>query len=448
MLIKGKLPIRSSWILLSLCLGVGSCGPEIDELAGKTEILKWPEGKKAAVSLTYDDGSVNQFRIALPLMDSLGFPATFYINTGQIPGSQFLPKFTGRSMDEIIRESAEIPTTAENLFERASLAAYAPYRGSREYHTRAGELVEAGNIQEACQVIEEGFEKMRSGKLAKLEETRINRSRSGPITWDLFKDMAGSGHEFGSHTISHPRLAAMDEANLLYELEKSREDILHFLGPDHTFSAECPYGTENERVMEYAYEIYPALRNRMPAGYLTELNRGSREEPGSFDTDYVQWQRGPLTTIPMALMKSWIDTCLVHENIWLVLVFHGVEGVGWEPKTRKELVEYFNYIKSREDELWVATFKDVTRYIRERMNAVIEVVPGKQDIEIRLAHSLGTDWYDYPLDLKTSIPQKWETVQVTQGGKTLSYSKARDEEGEFLLYSAIPNAGMIRITAE
>ncbi len=44
---------------------------------GKKEITKWQSGKNGAVSLTYDDGSVNQFRVAVPIMDSFGFPATF-----------------------------------------------------------------------------------------------------------------------------------------------------------------------------------------------------------------------------------------------------------------------------------------------------------------------------------------------------------------------------------
>jgi peptidoglycan/xylan/chitin deacetylase (PgdA/CDA1 family) len=46
---------------------------------GQTEIAKWRYGKNGAVSLTYDDGSINQFRVAVPIMDSFGFPATFFI---------------------------------------------------------------------------------------------------------------------------------------------------------------------------------------------------------------------------------------------------------------------------------------------------------------------------------------------------------------------------------
>lgn len=57
--------------------------------AGQTEITKWQYDKKGAVSVTYDDGSMNQFLKAMPVMDRLKIPGTFFINTGQISGSQY-----------------------------------------------------------------------------------------------------------------------------------------------------------------------------------------------------------------------------------------------------------------------------------------------------------------------------------------------------------------------
>ena len=51
--------------LLIAAMGSGA-GPSLRAEAGRTEILKWPKGSRAAVSLTYDDGSINQFRVAVP----------------------------------------------------------------------------------------------------------------------------------------------------------------------------------------------------------------------------------------------------------------------------------------------------------------------------------------------------------------------------------------------
>src|SRR3954471_3721680 len=77
---------------------------------GATEITKWQYGKNGAVSLTYDDGSINQFKNALPIMERLRIPATFFVITGGIPGSKYHGKFIGRPVRTIIRESATIPT--------------------------------------------------------------------------------------------------------------------------------------------------------------------------------------------------------------------------------------------------------------------------------------------------------------------------------------------------
>jgi hypothetical protein len=44
----------------------------------------WPEGKKAAVSLTFDDARLSQVDIGLPLFDRHGIKATFYVSPDRI----------------------------------------------------------------------------------------------------------------------------------------------------------------------------------------------------------------------------------------------------------------------------------------------------------------------------------------------------------------------------
>ena len=50
----------------------------------------WPEGRKAAVSLAYDDGLVSQLEHAVPALDKHGLKATFYLSPGQNPQPQTL----------------------------------------------------------------------------------------------------------------------------------------------------------------------------------------------------------------------------------------------------------------------------------------------------------------------------------------------------------------------
>ena len=409
-----------------------------------TIIEKWKGGKNAAISLTYDDGSINQFTQALPIMNRLSIPATFFIITGQIPGSQYQGKFIGRPVEQIIAETATIPTNKDNFFERASAMGFLGLSGTLEYHTRAGGIYDEDgeeSAHEAYAVIDEGYKKVREGAF---QPKKPGDNRSG-VTWDQIRTYVKQGHEFASHTVSHPRLAVLDDTNMLYELEKSKEEILKQLGAEHTFSAEGPYGTENDRAMEKMYPIYPALRNRMPEPYLEELNRWAKMNPGESKKEYVQWQRGATTKTPLPLMKAWVDTVATHDNNWLVLVFHGVDGIGYEALPHEMLDEYFQYMKSRESALWIATFGDVTKYMRERMAATIEAQTASNKITIILKHTLNSALYNYPLTLRTYVPSSWKSVKMTQGGLVKKYQIKKDGRESYIQYDASPNSGTIEL---
>jgi hypothetical protein len=187
--------------------------------------------------------------------------------------------------------------------------------------------------------------------------------------------------------------------------------------------------------MEIAHQVYPALRNRMPEEWLEEINRGSKMTPGQSSKEYVQWQRGPLTRIDITQMKAWVDTVLHHDNNWLVLVFHGIENLGWEPKTRGELVEYFSYMKTNEKDLWIATFRDVTKYLRERKATQIQSTVKSGEIRLTQSSDLDPEVYTVPLTLKTYLPKDWKAVQITQGSAQISPQIQSDEKGNFVVYN-------------
>jgi hypothetical protein len=179
---------------------------------------------------------------------------------------------------------------------------------------------------------------------------------------------------------------------------------------------------------------------------MQEINRGYKEQPGNSTKEYVQWQRGPLSKTPMDLMKSWIDTSLAHDNIWLVLVFHGIDDIGWEPTPHEKLQQYFEYIKSKENKTWVASFGDVARYVRERMSADVKANNEKNKITVKLSHSLDPKMYDLPMTLKTYVSSQWKNVLVKQNGKQQKVFPTKDSNGMYILYQAFPNKGSIEIS--
>jgi peptidoglycan/xylan/chitin deacetylase (PgdA/CDA1 family) len=435
--------MKSIATLFLLVLILASCSRP-DPMVGQTEITKFQGNKKGAISVTYDDGIINQFTIAKPIMDSLGLPATFYIITGKVEGSG-KGKFIGRDPQEIISETAKIKTDSSNFFERASLIAFTGTSEAEDYHARAGSLFEQGKVAEAHALIDEGYEKIRKGMMRNTDDVVFHNNIEDTTTWEQYKSYAAQGHEIASHTVTHPRLAVLDEPNLMYELEQSKADLLKFIGTESVFSAEGPYGTENERVMEYAHKVYPSLRNRMPEDWLEEINRGSKMTPGESSKEYVQWQRGPISRIDINQMKAWADTVMSHDNTWLVLVFHGIENLGWEPKTRPELVEYFSYMKAKEDDLWIATFRDVTKYLRERKATELSTKVEGETITVKLTSDLDSEIYAVPLTLKTYIPADWTSARITHGNSGELLEIQKDEKGSFVVYDVKPGNGEIRV---
>ena len=200
--------------------------------------------------------------------------------------------------------------------------------------------------------------------------------------------------------------------------------------------------------MKIAYKVYPALRNRMPEPWLKELDRASRQTPGKPDKDYIQWQRGATTKTPLPLMKSWVDTAAERKDTWLVLVFHGVDNLGYEALPHTMLDEYFQYIKNRQDRVWIATFGDVAKYMREKENAKVEHSQRGGKITVRLSHSLDKTMYDLPLTLKTYVSPEWKRVWVWQGKRMQRVEAQTDAKGTYVLYQAYPTGAPLTLSGK
>jgi peptidoglycan/xylan/chitin deacetylase (PgdA/CDA1 family) len=443
-------------LLIGVVVGTWPSLQGASQAIGHTEITPWQHGRSGAVSVTYDDASINQFRVAAPLMTERRLPGTFFVLTGAVSGSKYPPRFVGRPAAEVLRESATVPTGVGNFRERIAAGPFLGFSGLIGLRTSAA----PPNAQTFARV-DEAYRRVRAGELPSLpDNASIYMDNEGIViqdpprpdvehaTWDDIRRHAGAGHEIGSHTITHPRLDGLDEANIRYELEQSRIEIREQLGAQHTFSAEAPFGIEDDRVMDVAYGIYPALRNRMPHDWLDELNRSNQRDPLASTRPYVQWQRGILTRTTVDQMRSWIETTRASGRIWLVIVIHGVEGIGWESVSRANLATFFDDLTASQDHLWVATFQDVTKYLRERMNATVTSSESNGTIRVVLTHALDRSLYDLPLTLRTRVPDRWTRVRVEQGASVATVPVTRGPAGAVVSYQARPNDAPVLITAD
>ena len=144
-------------------------------------------------------------------------------------------------------------------------------------------------------------------------------------------------------------------------------------------------------------------------------------------------------------MQSWVDTTVAKNNTWLVLVIHGVDGLGYEALPHTLLDTYFQYIKAREDKLWVATFGDVTKYMRERESVKVtgHYHPENGKILITIDNPLDAAVYNIPLTLKTYVTSGLKKVSVKAGKQLKTLSTLVDENGTYVLFQTLPGKAVI-----
>ena len=82
--------------------------------------FKWPEGKRGAVSLTFDDGRDSQLENGIPVLDRHKVKATFYVNPGNIADRVDDWRRAATAGHEIGNHSTEHPCTGNFSWSRDS----------------------------------------------------------------------------------------------------------------------------------------------------------------------------------------------------------------------------------------------------------------------------------------------------------------------------------------
>ncbi len=60
-------------------------GSDDENKAQSNTGFEWPEGKKVALSLTFDDARLSQIDNGIPIFDKYGVKATFYVSPAAVP---------------------------------------------------------------------------------------------------------------------------------------------------------------------------------------------------------------------------------------------------------------------------------------------------------------------------------------------------------------------------
>ena len=134
-------------------------------------------------------------------------------------------------------------------------------------------------------------------------------------------------------------------------------------------------------------------------------------------------------------MKKWVDTAIQNRR-WQLELWHGVDGEGSSPVPSDIATPYFEYVASKKNELWIATFNEAVQYLREKQHATLNINANNSgNLEVSITHDLPQDIFNYPLSVRTRVPADWNTVSVTQGDR--SYTVA--VSSRHIVYDVIPD---------
>jgi peptidoglycan/xylan/chitin deacetylase (PgdA/CDA1 family) len=134
------------------------------------------------------------------------------------------------------------------------------------------------------------------------------------MTKDEVSILAAEGNEIGGHSVTHPDLTTLSDAQLKDELVNNKNTLESIPGVGTVHNFAYPFGTYDARVI--AAEEAAGYRS----GRSVEEGYNSRLDLEPYDIRVQNMT--PKTTLDQ--FQSWVDYAKAH-NYWLVVVYHEVQ---------------------------------------------------------------------------------------------------------------------------
>jgi len=201
----------------------------------------WANMPKPAVVITFDDGYADNALEALPILEEVGIPATFFVSTGTIATKK---EFWWDELTRIILEREELPvnfTLKDSIWGGMWLTGTASER-QKFYHEIARLMTDADTEQRS-----DWLGQLRLWAEPKEKHNESHRS----MTLDELRLLSASSvATIGSHTVTHSRLSSLTADAQREELTASKHQLETWTGKEITlfsypFGKRCDYTNES-----------------------------------------------------------------------------------------------------------------------------------------------------------------------------------------------------------
>jgi len=204
----------------------------------------WSKTDKPAVALTFDDGFADNALQALPILEELGVPATFFVATGTI-GTDRL--FWWNELERIVLETDPLP---DSYLDAPLKSTWATGTGAdrRRFYREAAQLMTDYDTQSRNALLERirTWAGSAAGSAGSAGSAGCQRS----LSLEELRLLAKSGcATVGAHTVTHTRLSSLSVAAQREEIRASKLALEKWLGAEVT-TFSYPYGKRSHYTQE------------------------------------------------------------------------------------------------------------------------------------------------------------------------------------------------------
>lgn len=285
----------------------------------------------------------------------------------------------------------------------------------------------------------------------------FNKSISEYAPLEVWKEFfKNSPLEPQSHTMQH--LSQDDEqmqteADFHREFAEWRETLEGYFPGHDVITLALPHGAVSDAALEYASKYYYAIRTTQYG--VQTLDPGFSGNVGDWTQLYSPVVK--MSTDDENVQFEYIKSCIdMNSNGWYAPIVHRV-GDHEHSEMSEELTErVFAYIASLRDEgkVWVTTFSEATKYIRERQNSKAYYYTEGDGIYVKAelvseytedGLFLDPEIFDTPLTVRVKVPDSYQKVYYTVRG--VEYTAEINDDGteRYALVDVIPDGAAVRL---
>lgn len=313
-------------------------------------IAPWFHNKRAAVSLTLDDGIKGQYAVALPLLEKFKFKATF---------------FTVMSI--------------------------------------------------------------------------VNSER---ISWDAINQTALKGYEIGNHALTHPHFFKIPLHAVAREAVDATRQMDLLVPAQKIITHAYPFGegggdTQKDR----------AIRNTIAPYFIAA--RATQNKPYPYNAyDFAKTNEAYYMVNSQMITDAetmnnfgrYIDQTLAVGG-WFCPTYHGIED-GWIITPGKVFARHMAELNKRKEMLWIAPFKNVVQYHKERNSATLKLVSkNSRGWKLSLTDTLANR-QNWTQPLTINLNTNGAAIKsISQKRKKLPFK----QNGQVYMFDALPGKDVIEV---